>query len=357
MKIVQIFPGKVWGGAEQYVLDLGKALSAEGHEVSYVARPSGAVSSRLKGAIEFTLVPLGGFFSVKAARMLAPVVMDADVIHVHDAGLVPAVMKAIDLSGSKARVVLTRHIARASHTMPHRRGAMRRLHRMIFVSDLGRRLWQSVNRWMPDEKCLTVHNSIPDSPAAEVEDLHARFGVDEKTPLIMFTGRVRKSKGCETLVRALGKVRDLRWMMLFVGTCKPADYDKELIEAARECGIADRVGFYGFSDRVRSLIPQAAIGVAPSIVREACPLAPMEFMQGGVCVIASDNGAQPEYITDGKTGLLTPPDNIDALAAALRTVLTDYKMRRRLGEAGRAYFRSSMSYRSFLDAILAVYSE
>lgn len=355
MKIVQIFPGKVWGGAEQYVLDLGAAIMATGHEVSYVARPSKAVTSRLSGVVDYVLAPMGGLFDRRSARMLAPLVMDADVVHVHDAAQVSAVMDAIDLSGSKARVVLTRHIARASRTMPWRRGAMKRLHRMIFVSNLGRNLWQSVNPWMSDDKCVTIHNSIPDGPVAQPENLRERFGVDDKVPLIMFTGRVRKSKGCKTLVRSLGKVRDLSWMMLFVGTCKPADYDKELIETARECGIADRIGFYGFSDNVRSLITQASVGVAPSIVREACPLSPMEFMQAGVCVIASDNGAQPEYITNGETGLLVAPGDVDGLAASLRDVLSDYKLRRRLAAAGNAYFEKSMSYPGFLRSILKAY--
>ena len=48
MKIVHIFPGKVWGGAEQYVLDLGEALRKRGYEVSYVARPSKEVEDSLR---------------------------------------------------------------------------------------------------------------------------------------------------------------------------------------------------------------------------------------------------------------------------------------------------------------------
>ncbi len=356
MKIVQIFPGKVWGGAEQYVLDLGTALTREGHDVVYVARPSKVVVSRLKGVVDFTLAHIGGFFCGKSARMLAPVIMDADIVHVHDVGQVAAVMKAVDMSGSRARIVLTRHVARASRTMPWRRPDIKRLHRMIFVSDLARDLWQSVNGWMPDDRCLTIHNSISDTPLTKVEDLHERFGVAADVPLVMFTGRVRKSKGCEVIVRALGQVKDLPWVMLFVGTCHPADYDKELVMVARECGVADRIGFYGFSDAVRSLIPQASVGVAPSIVREACPLSPMEFMKAGVCVIASDNGAQAEYITDGETGLLVAPDDVDSLANALRRVLSDSRLRSNIGVSGRDYFRRFMAYPAFLRAILAAYA-
>lgn len=356
MTIVQIFPGKVWGGAEQYVLDLGNALSALGHNVKYIARPSQAVISRLSGDIEFSIAPMGGLFDRKSIGVLSEVLVDADLVHVHDIAQVAIVIKAIKQCGSKARVVLTRHIARASRTMPWNRSALKQLHRMIFVSNLGRNLWTSVNQWMPAEKCVTIHNSSADTPFKPAEDLRQKYTLDKDTPLLMFTGRIRKSKGCEILVRALAKVKHLKWKMVFVGTCKPADYSKQLLEIAQEFGIANRIEFYGFSDNVPALISQADVGIAPSIVREACPLAPIEFMQRGVCIIATNNGAQPEYISDGNTGLLVPPADVDALAEALQVTLTQPHHRAQIALAGQEYFLKEMSYSKFIESILSAYA-
>lgn len=355
MKIVQIFPGKVWGGAEQYVLDLGKALSTKGHTVKYVARQSDAVISRISGCVDFSIAPMGGMFDKKSVAVLSEVLSDADVVHVHDIAQVSVVMKAIKHCDSKARVVLTRHIARASKTMFWNRSAVKKLHRMIFVSNLGRNLWASVNQWMPTEKCVTIHNSSADMALISAENLRDKYIIDDSTPILMFTGRIRKSKGCETLVRALSKVCDLDWSMVFVGTCKPADYNEKLIKIAAEYGIADRIKFYGFSDNVPALISQATVGIAPSIVREACPLAPIEFMQRGACMIATNNGAQPEYITDGKTGLLVPPADVEALADAIRKVLLHPELRQQIALAGQEYFNQAMSYPKFLEAILSAY--
>lgn len=358
MKILQIFPGKVWGGAEQFVLDLGLSLRDQGHEVEFLARRSEAVVARLEASVDFSVVDLGSrlLHGRKPDPALVMAVGRADVVHVHDIAQVGQVMKAVDLAGSDTRIVLTRHIARASRTLPWRRRSLKRLHRMLFVSDLGRRLWQSVNGWMPDDRCKVIHNSIPPYVETEADNLRQRYAVKPGVPLILFTGRVRESKGCQILVEALVRIRDLDWTMVFVGTCKPADFDKELVRIAQRGGIGHRIGFYGFSDNVRALIRQADLGVAPSIVREACPLSPMEFMQAGVPVIATDNGAQPEYITDGTTGLLVPPDNVDALANALRSMVTDRKKRERLGCRAAEYFDSKLSYHHFIGEILDAYS-
>lgn len=356
MKTVQIFPGKVWGGAEQYVLDLGTALETRGHEVTYVARPSKAVTDRLDGRVAYTTVAIGSMLgSHTATDRLASLIKDADVVHVHDLKHVAAVSKAIRMSGSKARIVVTRHVARASRVMPWHRKSLLQIHTLIFVSRLGRELWRSVNGWMPEEKCRVVHNSIPPYKDTDSDDMRRRYGLDSSTPLLMFTGRVRKSKGCQVLVEALGELRDLKWQMVFVGKCKPADFDKELLETSRDKGIASRIGFTGFSDRVRSLIRQSDIGIAPSIVREACPLAPMEFMQAGVCVVATDNGAQPEYISHGRTGILIKPNDVSGTATALRELITDHQRRDTIARRGREYFESEMSYDRFISNILACY--
>ena len=355
MKIVHIFPGKVWGGAEQYVLDLGEALRKRGHEVSYVARPSKAVEDRLRGQVAYSVAAIGGLLGRGGVNELINAVKEADLVHVLDLKHVAPVSRAIKKSGGRARIVVTRHIARASRTLPWMRKPLREVHRMIFVSHLGQSLWRSVNGWMPEEKCRVIHNSIPPYIPEDTDNLRKRYGVSDDVPLIMFTGRIRKSKGCMTLVEALGRLSALKWQMVFVGRCKPADYDKELLETARDNGIASRLGFMGFSDRVRSLIRQADIGVAPSIVREACPLTPMEFMQAGVCVVATDNGAQPEYITDGKTGVLVKPGDVEGTATALRSLLTDRQRRNTIASRGKEYFETEMNYDSFIENILSAY--
>lgn len=358
MKIIQIFPGKIWGGAEQYVLDLGEALKERGHEVVYVTRRSKAVTDRLSGSVDFITMPFTGAYNPAASWWMVRLLKTVcpDVIHIHDASFVPVTVRTKRLCRSDVRIVLTRHIARASRVNPLFRTYFRRLHRMVFVSELSRSLWTGVNRWMPESRCMAVLNSIPDGILPDDTSLRERFCIAPDVPVIMFTGRVRRSKGCEVIVRALAEIKDLPFVMVFVGTCKPAGYAAVLARMAGKLGIGDRVFFYGFTDNVRSLVRQADIGVAPSIVREACHLSPMEFMQAGKCVIVSNNGAQPEYIRQRLTGLLIPPGDELWLADALKMLLCHPDMRARLGAAAKEYFDRNMSYDIFVDKILAAYN-
>lgn len=358
MKIMQIFPGKVWGGAEQYVLDLSKALQSRGHQVMFLTRDSRAVTSRLKGEVTVEVLPFLGSWDICSAFRLARILRKAqpDIIHIHDTAFVPMVMMAIRFSHSRTKVVLTRHIARRSRVFPFYRTAFKKLHRIIFVSQLSKKLWMSANAWMPDEKTFVQHNSIPSTKSEETTPLlRSRFNISKETPLIVFTGRIRRSKGCAVLLQALGQVSHLPFALVFIGVCKPTSYQQQLEELARKHHISDKVHFFGFTDQVRLLIRDADIGVAPSIVREACHLSPMEFMEAGKCVVATNNGAQPEYITSGDNGLLVSPDASDQLAEALRTVLENPTYRETLGQAAQATFRRELSYDLFVDNILSVY--
>ncbi len=357
MNILQIFPGKVWGGAEQYVVDLGAALVEKGHNVSYLACNSKAVLQRLSGELQVSTLPFACALDIYSIVKLGGIIKSGkiDIVHIHDVRFVPIAVLAKRMSGCSVKVILTRHIARASRTNILYRGLFKELHSIIFVSDLAKRMWYSVNGWMPQDKCKVVHNSIPDLADDFTEDLRARYNIPEHTPLIIFTGRVRKSKGCAVIVEALARIKHLPYFMLFIGTCKPKDYGNELIALAKKHGIADRVALYGFSNKTRCLIKCADIGVAPSIVKEALGLSPMEFMQAGKAVIATNNGAQPEYILSGKTGFLVAPDSVQELSDALKRLLESESLREQTGSAAQEYFNKELNYNKFIENILGVY--
>lgn len=356
MKIIQVFPGKVWGGAEQYVLDLGRALTKMGHELVYITRHSAAVASRLQGNVVFTSLPFKPFFDLHTICELEKLMCDADVIHIHDIRFLRFAVRAKKRCNDKIKIVLTRHIARGSRTLLWNRSLFNDVHKIIFVSDLSKQLWLDANTWMDKNKCISIHNSIPsDNCAGQNGMIRQKYGISQTEPLIMFTGRVRKSKGCEVIIKALAKLMQYKFRLVFVGTCKPTGYDRKLKSLAEKFGILDRIHFYGFSSDVRALILEADIGIAPSIVREACPLSPMEFMQVGKCVIATNNGAQKEYIQSGHNGLLVSPDNVGELEHALHLVLESDCLRIKLGQNAKKYFCKHLNYTKFTERILSVY--
>jgi glycosyltransferase involved in cell wall biosynthesis len=96
------------------------------------------------------------------------------------------------------------------------------------------------------------------------------------------------------------------------------------------------VKFLGRQDagRVRGLLRGAAALVVPSIY-EGMPLVILEAMEAGVPVVASRVSGIPEVVEDGVTGWLVPPEDPEALAAALAEVLEHPDEARKRGEAGR----------------------
>ena len=359
MNIIQIFPGKVWGGAEQYILDLGTALEKQGNHIHYFAYNTPAITNRLQGKVKLTTLRFAGILDWSTINQLSKFIQEKqiDVIHIHDTRFVPMVVLAKRRSKQAVRIVLTRHIARASKVNWFYRSLFKSLHQIIFVSNLARKMWEEANTWMPKEKMTVIHNSIPETyDEQEGDSLRQRFNIAQETPLIVFTGRVRRSKGCAVLVEALAAIKHLPYHMVFIGTCKPKDYNNQLINHAKRLGIAERISFYGFSNQTRLLIKEATIGVAPSIVREACPLSPMEFMQASKCIIATNNGAQPEYITSRETGVLVSPKSVEELSSALEELIQNPSLCSRIGEQAKEYFNKHMSYAMFIHKITSCYT-
>jgi glycosyltransferase involved in cell wall biosynthesis len=89
---------------------------------------------------------------------------------------------------------------------------------------------------------------------------------------------------------------------------------------------------------------------------EALSLALLEAMSHGLAIVATAVGGIPEFIRDGETGLLAPPESVDALADAMGRLLADEALRARLGENARKHLEAStFSEACCLERVLASY--
>jgi glycosyltransferase involved in cell wall biosynthesis len=143
-------------------------------------------------------------------------------------------------------------------------------------------------------------------------------------------------KGLVPLLEALAKVRTERHAELVViGSPRPESRVGETID---RLGLSSAVRFVsGVSDEeIVRLYAEAELAVVPSLY-EGFSLPAVEAMACGVCLVATTGGALPEVVgTNGETGLLVPPNDPGALAAAIGLALGDAELRGRLAEAGRA---------------------
>jgi glycosyltransferase involved in cell wall biosynthesis len=175
---------------------------------------------------------------------------------------------------------------------------------------------------------------IPGS-GVDVDGLHP-LPEPQGPPTIAFVGRLLDDKGIRTLVAAhrLLRQRGSRIELLIAGTPDPANpasvSEQEVAGWNRETGIS----WLGHVSDISALWSRAHIAVLPSR-REGLPKSLLEAAACGRPMIASDVPGCREVVRPGETGLLVPPDQPDALAAAIEQLAASPDLRARYGATAR----------------------
>jgi glycogen(starch) synthase len=183
---------------------------------------------------------------------------------------------------------------------------------------------------------------------------------DEQT--MLFVGRLERRKGVDAIARALPLVRERfpRARVKLIGNDHPSAPGGISMKAHLQVLLrqsrtpADAMEFVGPIDR--TLLPaeyqRSAICLAPSLY-ESFGYTCVEAMAAGCAVIAARAGALPEIVTDDADGLLVPPDDPPALAAAMVRLLESRELRERLAEQARR----TVAGRFSRDAVCAQMAE
>jgi glycosyltransferase involved in cell wall biosynthesis len=111
----------------------------------------------------------------------------------------------------------------------------------------------------------------------------------------------------------------------------------------------------GFRSDVSALMAACDIFVSPCPV-EGFGLVLLEAMALGKPVIAAEAGGPLEIVADGETGLLFAPGNAESLAAAMKRLLADAPMRKRMGEAGRKRYEEMFTAQQMAEKMRETYS-
>jgi colanic acid/amylovoran biosynthesis glycosyltransferase len=190
------------------------------------------------------------------------------------------------------------------------------------------------DRWR--DKIVVIHSGI------ESDFFKARASRRPDGPFrILCIGTLHEVKGQTYLIDACRLLSEagVELSCQLVGDGKDrAALERQIADA----GLEERVRLEGQRTRgqVAELLRAADVLVAPSVPtkqgkREGIPIVLMEALATGVPVLASDISGIPELVEDGRTGLLAPPRDTEALARALRRLHDEPKLRRQLGLAGR----------------------
>jgi glycosyltransferase involved in cell wall biosynthesis len=167
------------------------------------------------------------------------------------------------------------------------------------------------------------------------------LGVAPDGPVVAMIARFQRWKGQDVFLQAAARVAQKRPDVRFVlvGDAMfglERGFPEELRALVAELNLADRVTFAGFRDDVPALLDEVDVVVHPHRAPEPFGLAIVEALLMEKAVVASNIGAPIEFITNGSTGVLVPPDDPEAVAHSILTLAGDRELRVALGRAGRA---------------------
>jgi glycosyltransferase involved in cell wall biosynthesis len=169
--------------------------------------------------------------------------------------------------------------------------------------------------------------------------------------MVLTVARLEEQKGLEHLVEAAALIPDVVFVIAGEGSRRAP-----LEARAQALGVHDRLVFLGYRQDVPDLLACCTVFVLPSLF-EGLPLAVLEAMGAGRPVVATRIGGTDEIITDGYTGLLVPPRDSVALARAIRRVLSDTDLARRLGKAGQRRALYEFSAERMAAQVTHIYDE
>lgn len=216
-----------------------------------------------------------------------------------------------------------------------------------------------VRAGLPRERPRVVPNGA--DPADEIEELPAarqireRFGAGTFRPLWVCASRLEQDKGHDVLLRSLAVVKERN--LAFAAAIAGDGSNRAALERrATELGLQGMVHFLGRVDSLGPLLLAADAFLLPSL-DEALPLSLLEAMARGRTVIASAVGGVPEVVEDQVHGLLVPPGDTEALAAALEAVHRKPDAARQMGLRGAERVRASLTWARVVEGYEAVYDD
>lgn len=290
--------------------------------------------------------------------------LEPDVVHLHFCVLFSLLPFALRAGGART-VLATEHISLpfARRSLPRdllvrarNRACLQLVTRLLPVSEyVQRRLL--VSDHVPRSKTAVLYNGIDltryQPPAESRAAIRRRLGLPPDALVVSAVGQLIQAKGFNHLVDAAHRLGDrATFLIVGDGAERPA-----LADQIARLEIGERVRLLGKRDDVHDILGATDVFVCPSVWDEALGYVILEAMSVGLPAIASRVGGIPEVVSDGETGVLVPPRDAGALAAAIGQLLDDPAARERLGRAGRRAVEARFSLDGAIERTIALYHE
>ena len=334
------------GGSGVFATELGKQLALRGHTISFISYSAPLRLVELPPRVTFHEVQAGEYPLLKqypytlalAAKMVEVAsANELQILHVHYAiPFSPAAILARQMAPElDLRVVTTLHgtdtslVGAAPYFHPVTRFSIEQSDAVTTVSEYLRR--ETIDTFQVTRPIDVIPNCVDlDHYGASHRSPAGRKGTAPKQ--VLHISNFRPVKRAVDVIEVFARIRQrVDACLVLVGD--GPDLSRALA-LARELEVAADVTTVGVVDNVAPFLQAADLLLLPS-ASESFGLVALEAMASRVPVVASRTGGLPEVVPDGRAGYLLPPGAVDAMAARAVDLLSDEKLHRRCGRAGR----------------------
>lgn len=338
MRILHTEASCGWGGQEIRILTEARGLIRRGHHVELVCPAEARIFEEAPAyGVPVRALPIG-------KKRLGPLLaMRAflrknrfDVINTHSSTDSWLAALACQTLSDAPPIVRTRHLSTAVNRSRSTRWLYEKGCAHVVVTGEALKAQLIRDNGFPAEQLTSVPTGIDLErfrPQA-CDQARAALGLPADVIYIGILATLRDWKGHTVLFEALTQLLpqrpDLR--LLIVGD---GPYRDRLDSRAEALGITDKLDFVGHRTDAERWLPAIDVFTLPSWGDEGVSQALMQAMACALPIVTTPVGSLTEVIHDGKTGLIAPPRDADALAAAIARLLADPALASRLGAAAR----------------------
>ncbi len=352
------------GGMEKLVARLACQLPSYGFDVRLVV-PNSLESQQLvpwlrrqgvraEASTAVTSSPVPSLRTmIRLARLVR--LSGAKVVNIHSGGssLAPLDLFAVRAGGCK-RCIVSPHSAHRARNLAYELGEQV-ASRFCSAIIVGSRTLRDVliGSGIPERKIHLIPCGVPAPNRSPTRaQARAQLGIAPDAFVIACVARLHPLKGIDVLIDAVARIPDPRRAICLVIAGDGAE--RSALEAAANELLSRRALFLGFMEDPAPVYAAADI-IALASRKEGTPLILMEAARFAVPGVATDVGGIRDEIAQGETGLLVPPENAAALAAVILRLMTDERLRLRLGNNARlraeAEFGEAPMIRAYADVL------
>ena len=355
---LQIDTARTWRGGQQQVLVTAQGLSARGHRVVVVAHPDGVLRRRLPADQEVVEFAPRTEVDLPAAWQLSRVIreLQPDVVHAHDSHGLAAAATALSIGSPPRRpaLVAARRVDFHLGDNSFSRWKHKQVTRFVAASEAIRAML--IGDGIAPERIVTVHEGIDVERVSAVEPLNVReeYWFPPHSVIVGNIAALVPHKGQKFLVDAAAivvrEMPEARFLLVGEGELHDA-----LAHQIKHLRLDQHVVLTGFRNDMLGVLKGLDLFVMSSLA-EGLGTALLDAMALGRPIVATRAGGIPEVVVHGETGLLVPPRDAAALAAAVLDLLRDPTRSRRYAAAGLARVRDRFSVDRMVEETLAVYA-